>query len=443
MSQPTIPFVYDLQQGTLWETRDILAREELSRFRIRNTLSRIYEKYRSGQKDVDLLWVCPICKSPLLLSGRPNGSMYVRHPPNTDNDCELKSSRHPPQDVLDAIRFNGQKESREHIDMKTEIARLLLMTPGVSDVDVEKVVKGVGLRSFRRPDVKANFSGQGIAFEVQLSSTYLTVINSRIDFYRERKEWVLWVFKSIDGAGGRYVEKDVFYNNNCNVFQLDQEAIARSAKEKELYLKCHYGRPIFERTKMVLSIRSRLVPLREIIFCPITYNVFWFDHDRIRQGIDIRLMQSASIQYDIQRFLSLWEAYNGDHKNFDKKMWLRLFQSRGLIRKSEPFLPKGVEWVINIILSLRHNRYVGTKYDSWIEIANMFLTSFPQHTLVFCAALDAYAVLDDLKSRDSFEKKLNAVKEGRGNRDSRFAEDRTWFPFFKAIMPELEWERFS
>lgn len=113
------------------------------------------------------------------------------------------------------------------------------------NVEVEKRINGYipGL-NWRRPDVVAQYKGMNLVFELQLSTTFISVVVQRDIFYRLNKHYIIWVFNFDENE--KYVDltnlmcKDIYYGNKRNIFVFDREAQAESEKRGELVLKCNW-----------------------------------------------------------------------------------------------------------------------------------------------------------------------------------------------------------
>ena len=122
------------------------------------------------------------------------------------------------------------------------------MTNGVTDVRIESTVKGNHpILRWRRPDVIANYRGQEVVFELQLSTTFVSVIAERDLFYRLNKQHIIWISNFDEQE--EYVDltnmmvKDIYYNNRMNIFIFDLDAQRKSEELGELVLKCNWLTP--------------------------------------------------------------------------------------------------------------------------------------------------------------------------------------------------------
>ena len=70
--------------------------------------------------------------------------------------------------------------------------RVFKLIRDFSDVVVEGRWTGAFSGEWRRPDVRAVFEGIPVAFEIQLSTTYINVIAQRREFYRREGGLLFW-----------------------------------------------------------------------------------------------------------------------------------------------------------------------------------------------------------------------------------------------------------
>ena len=95
--------------------------------------------------------------------------------------------------------------------------------------------------NWRKPDVIAKYNNLNIVFELQLSTTFISVVVQRDIFYRLNDYFIIWVFNFDDNQ--KYVDltnlmcKDIYYANKRNVFIFDAEAQQASEEREELVLK--------------------------------------------------------------------------------------------------------------------------------------------------------------------------------------------------------------
>lgn len=116
---------------------------------------------------------------------------YFRHREENGNyptiTCGERSQRE-----IDALKHNGAEESRLHRKMKDWIEACLQADGRFSNIEKEPTWKGPITGEMRRPDVRTRYNRIPIAFEIQLSTTYLDVIVGRRQFYQHEGGLLFW-----------------------------------------------------------------------------------------------------------------------------------------------------------------------------------------------------------------------------------------------------------
>jgi hypothetical protein len=244
----TIEEVLDVETGHFINAYQFFESDEKYIWEIRRRL----EDAIKGFKDPKL--VCFYCKQLLKIKGRPSmkgettarKTLFFAHLKDSDH-CDIKTNNSLSRDEINRIKYNGAKESLAHKQTKNLIGDLLALNQerglGISNIDIDKYYtakKITGER--RRPDVICQWYKHKLVFEIQLSTTFLSVIAEREHFYKEEDAFIVWIFKefNLNEDLQRFTEKDILYTNKQNVFVLDDDAIEQSYKQAQLTLKCFY-----------------------------------------------------------------------------------------------------------------------------------------------------------------------------------------------------------
>ncbi|HHG3118743.1 TPA: DUF6035 family protein [Vibrio parahaemolyticus] len=100
----------------------------------------------------------------------------------------------------------------------------------------EKNPIGIAKR-WRRPDISARLASDNreVVFALQVSTTFLDVIISREEFYKNSGAYITWVFLDFDSE--KFTTLDIAYANKANVFVLDNEANHESELNGKLVMK--------------------------------------------------------------------------------------------------------------------------------------------------------------------------------------------------------------
>ena len=270
----------------------------------------------------DPKYKCYYCNQLIKIRGKAENEtklkrMHFAHQWDSD-DCPIKTSHKLTQKQIRAIKYNGQKESKLHKRTKELVAASLesnrLTNKGITEVATEAVRRDTsGLLTWRKPDVSAVYHSRQVVFEIQLSTTFLSVIADREYFYQQNQTFIIWIFKffSDEFDKQRFTEKDVFYGNNQNAFIFDGEAISESKRQQDLILKCLYREPYRSGQQIAYRWQERFVGLHDLTFDDKNYKVFLFDVEgatnSIRQEIDDEERAEWERQREIEQRQQVYE----------------------------------------------------------------------------------------------------------------------------------------
>ena len=239
----TIDTVIDIETDKEIYANSFFAQPEGVIFKMRTELEKAIYLHRPK-------YVCKYCGQMVKISGRKTErgmARFFSHLRDSD-DCDYKTTTGRTRREINREKFARCNEGERHKFLKAEIAKYLEKSEGVTDVRTENTVKGNHpILRWRRPDVIANYRGQEVVFELQLSTTFVSVIAERDLFYRLNKKHIIWV--SNFDEQGEHVDltnmmvKDIYYNNRMNLFIFDLDAQRESEKNGELMLKCNWLKP--------------------------------------------------------------------------------------------------------------------------------------------------------------------------------------------------------
>jgi hypothetical protein len=240
----SIPEVYDIKEEKIINSRDFFSQNENELILWRRNLQ---EEYLMGHAR----FICPECKQPVKISGHKllRGRVcYFAHFKDSD-DCPYKTGTNRTKEEIERLKYSLVQESERHKRLKSVIATALQgeksREMGVENVECEKRINSdIPYLKWRRPDVYAEYNGRKYVFELQLSTTFVSVIVDRDIFYRLNDYNLIWIFNFEDNE--EYVNlynlmcKDIYYANKRNVFIFDADAEEKSKEKGELVLKCRW-----------------------------------------------------------------------------------------------------------------------------------------------------------------------------------------------------------
>ena len=285
MNNNTIKEIFSPSDAVVYSVIDILKKPQKELFEMRRKLR---------PKVGELTMLCSTCFQPVILAGRQDQTFYFRHIKDSD-DCPIKTTSKLSIDEINAMKYNGQKEGRRHKENKLKIAELLNNDENFKDVVVEKTFREENItgiaKEWRRPDVSATqiHLGVRVAFELQVSTTFIDVIVAREVFYKNNGAFILWIFLNFEAT--KFTELDIFYANKSNAFVFDDEAKAASVVADSLVLKCYYHEFYVTESPndVIVSIREmhKLVYLHELTYNSNTGKLYYFDSELSERNTQI------------------------------------------------------------------------------------------------------------------------------------------------------------
>lgn len=167
---------------------------------------------------------CAICGTAVYIVSSPDKAFFFRHRVE-DGCCPAQTRDGLSEDDIRTMKYKGAQESEAHRRLKALIERSLVADPRFQGVLAEKVWRGQrDPASLRRPDIQARLDDLRIAFEAQLTTTFLDVVIGRKTFYRAEGGLLVWVLPHFDPAYRQLTVDDLLFNNNADVLILDRES---------------------------------------------------------------------------------------------------------------------------------------------------------------------------------------------------------------------------
>lgn len=172
--------------------------------------------------------------------------------------------------------------------------------PRLASVVTEKRWSGVLTGEWRKPDVRAMYQGIPVAFEIQLSTTYVNVIAGRRDFYL-REGGLLLDITNFDAGARRLTQDDVFFNNNRNAFVVSNTTRDASVRESRFQLDCIWATPTLVGTA---ELQRRLVAFDELTLEQARQRAYYFDFDGAKL-----LLKTKAREDELHRLTPLREKF--------------------------------------------------------------------------------------------------------------------------------------
>lgn len=263
-----------------------------------------------------------------------------------------------------------------------------------------------------RPDVQASFGDQRIAFEVQLSTTFIRVIAERREFYLREGGMLIWLFQHFTEHDTRLTQDDVFYNNNRNAFQANEETLAASRATGRLHLECCWSAPARQNNEILLTQHRKIVSIDELTLDVERQRIFYFDFDQEMAKASVTPQQASATQLR-RDFEAFWLSKPEANTQETLSKWYafrRRFNEHG-IQLSQYFGGDGTETLLNNLYSAKHGKVVGRSFKKFIEVAHRVAGGYKGHLWAFGLLLAAHNRVDQLWAEDENSGKWAAKRE--------------------------------
>lgn len=290
MAKPTILEVFDRKTGLYVKPEALLGTPEhpVSRRSLHNLRSAIEGDIEDlGSRDYQ--WGCGLCGKPVksVKESIDHRRAHFRHLFESDaNACPWSTGETLDEETVRKRKYRGATESEEHQRLKHRIADLLRRQYGDDRVTVEGRIVGND-EGWRQPDVFLRMpDGRGVAIELQLSTTFLSVIVERTRFYQRNGLYLLWVLRAPNDKnwGLRTAEWDIYYLNRETAYFLTDGADRRSEAEDRLFLEAMSE--IWEEDRMIRR-ETAMVTLDDLAFLPDGFRIMWPQRRTYRSAAEI------------------------------------------------------------------------------------------------------------------------------------------------------------
>lgn len=345
----------------------------------------------------DPAYRCAICNVPVYLCCAPTEKKFFFKHRHENGNCPAITRGFLSQEEIDARKYNGAKESDRHRQMKEWLATCLALDGSFKDIALEQRWVGAFSGEWRRPDVRATYNGIPLAFEIQLSTTYLDVIAERRQFYLEQGGLLFWVFADFNSENSRMLEDDVFYNNNQNAFVLNAYTVDESLKAKEFRLECIWAEPT--KGGELSAMHRKVVAFHELTLDTAAQRAYYFDFEARRSALHLerteereKLRQSFEDWFGARGFYSESKQADWDH-------FRACFARQGIeVPRYVNELDRGL---LVALYSAKYGRPFGVGYKKLVEVAHRVATGEKHHLVWFMHAARAYGRLDELERQGS------------------------------------------
>ena len=233
----TLQRVTDLATGATITSDDLLAIDP-------DRYQKIRRNAAAARRKGSAVYVCDMCGHGVYAPKEARTRLpFWRHHNGAPTACPWWTGDPATVDQRSAAQFQGAQESPLHSWLKHQVGEILAIDQSTQagSIHIDEYLKGE--TGNRRPDVRAINGGRRLAFEIQLSSTQLPIIDSREHFYNREGYnlvWLTWKFQAVPRRLMLTAFVDIFYSHNKNLFSLDEEVLDRARKEGRFLVRCHW-----------------------------------------------------------------------------------------------------------------------------------------------------------------------------------------------------------
>lgn len=431
VENPEISEVLDLRTGQIQDVKCLIGSDYGQALQLR---MQVVQALRSDEP----LYACPLCYVPVYLVSRADRRRFFFRHTIEDNRCPAKTRGLLSEDEINARKYNGVKESRDHKDIKEVVAESLRCDPRFSDIEVETRWNGSDGSAWRQPDVSAVYEGTRIAFEIQLSTTFLRVIAERRNFYQKEGGLLCWIFKSYDEDHARLTQEDVFYNNNRNLFIANKDTLHASRASGEMILDCRWVVPSIADGKMAHHWDSALTRFSELTLDVPEQRIYRFDYDTLADHVYSQTVDER-LRVDFDTF---WLGHR-TYSSYDRDQWQKLrtrFRAKGIRLPVHPHDGDGPLYLLNALYSAREGIPVGSGHSLLIQVAHNIVDGHKMYLRAFWHAIKSYDQEPLILSQDRTGKwasKMDSIKSKYKSRHMDFVHDSRFDDLARFLFPEL------
>lgn len=400
VDDPEIKEVMCTESGRHRDVREVIGNDFVElmalRMRVRENLQ------------IDPVYRCSICGVAVhICSSSTKRRFFFKHR-EQDGSCPANTAGALDQDEINARKYNGAKESKLHLRMKDWITQCLTLDPSFGSIRQEARWKGASPSQWRKPDITATFGDIRIAFEIQLSTTPLSVIAARRIFYQADGALLVWIFAEFEQEYRRLTEDDIFFSNNLNAFVVNQKTVAASVESSQFLIEAVWAQPM--RGGGLTGLHRRVIPFNTLTLERDAQRVFLYDFEGAR-----RKLESRSSRDELRSEIENWWLSGGPQsKDVAASTQWKLFQQR---LKAEgvdvgPYLGEYFT-TLKVLYCAKHGRAVCDGRGTLIAVAHGVISTHKRDLSWFMRAIKVFGNENLLAQQDRDNKFENKRIEAR------------------------------
>lgn len=440
---PRIRSVLNLRTGRIHDVTRFISRHrygDLVLFR-----NRLLEAMLEGRPRM----VCALCQTPVYIVASPLKAFFFRHRAE-DGSCPAVTRSFESEEEIRARQYAGLQESEAHRRLKRLLKVSMAADSRFKDVAEEQTWKStIGIAALRRPDLSCEFAGYRLAFEGQLSTTFLSVVIGRRAFYRAEGALLVWVLSHFDPRHRRMTEEDILFPNNSNLLVVDDETTMASLAVGRFMVKCWFRHPELgaSETKwgcelVEFGALTLDVPQQRAYLVDVEAEERALFERAERQKQALRGAEDQALRDD---FLCFWqEQFNSDQYEAWKtacELFETRFRSRGIPFPGSSY----AEWPhldrrLKIILSAKAGEPVGWGYKRLPEIAHHLHDQHPYLLMFFGHLLRLYGHDETLKAQDrsgAWRRKTEQLRHEKRAGSLTYEPQMAWTEALSFLFPEI------
>ncbi|NEJ95965.1 DUF6035 family protein [Rhizobium ruizarguesonis] len=440
VENPAIAEILDLKSGELLDAATFISARRYDRL-VAERVS-IRESFSSKPR-----FGCGLCATPVYLVASHQKRFFFRHS-REDGSCPSITRSELSRDEIRALKYAGQRESLAHQRIKDRIVRSLQSDPANSEILIERQWRSArDGESRRQPDVQAVTSFGRIAFEAQLSTTFLDVVTGRRSFYRDEGALLVWVMAGFEPTYRRMTTDDLLFSNNSNILVVHEEAARLSEQSGVFQIRAHYRIPELVAGELRDRWASEIVAFRDLTVDRNTQTAWFFDYN----GEATRLLEDQAQlalgrDDDLRkRIIAFWMSRHQQtpepvSREADWQRLLAELSERGVTPPRSDRYDRAVTGLMNGILSAREMRPIGWDFKSLVQVAHKVADGYPQHVLAMGFAIRAFGCAELIAAQDKshkWEKRSMLIRAKFLGGDQSYRPDEDTLPFLKFVFPDI------
>lgn len=459
VDEPLIEYVIDQADGKEYRAGQYVfaSAREIAEIRMR-----VFDAIKREEPNI----ICAACHTPAYPRKHlDTGKFHFVHvSEDSDTHCPYNEKRKRLDTTrIDSMRYNGQKEGPDHKLLKSQLRSSIDADLSFDPRQTREEKNWYGSsdeKKWRRPDIAAtrlinDDSRLQIAFEIQLSSTYLKIIAARREFYLKENALLFWVFKDASGIDPRQYQDDLFYNNNSNLFVVDEETARLSQEQGRLTLRCCYYKPLLVGTIVSDVWCEQVVSFDELTVDVEHQRVYWFDYKAEKATL---LETAEQIIWERKeeelrtRYEDFWNSIHLRKCIDPETEYRRLRHQLSMHDIDVPERHGELERFTQMVYSAKAGEGFLTGLKTILEVANNSYLHGKQFLWYFGRVLQHYGTWDKLltqdknaeqrkkmsgKKHENWKEKGKIIKQKIDANDPEFKQNRNYDKLFLLLFPEI------